>query len=305
MISVKLGARPPSLDLDLESSKASKELKTARQNFELLKKQDFNAYKNDDVRTALINCFHGKCGYCESSVAECGDIDVEHYRPKGKFRDHTDHPGYWWLAMRWDNLLLSCPHCNQPRRQIIVEDGMTLEEIEAAYQRGKGPKSLGKHDNFPMLNGIWVDLEDEDVSVETPIIISPTEDIDPESIFTWRTNPSDLALIYAHNDTPHAQMMIDILGLNRRWLFRCRMKHYGKLQRKLRQMTNCLERLSHVETEEAEDIIKCNLVEIIDDIIEKCAPDEAYAGMARAFLRRAYEILDSAEQSDATDFADG
>jgi hypothetical protein len=44
-----------------------------------------------------------KCAYCESP-AESQHGDVEHFRPKSI---------WWWLAMCYDNYLLSCQICNQ------------------------------------------------------------------------------------------------------------------------------------------------------------------------------------------------
>ncbi|MEF9674035.1 hypothetical protein QNM99_25505 [Pseudomonas sp. PCH446] len=45
-------------------------------------------------------------------------MDVEHYRPKGAVSEDASHPGYWWVAMDWDNLLPSCIDCNRKRKQV-------------------------------------------------------------------------------------------------------------------------------------------------------------------------------------------
>jgi len=71
------------------------------------------------------NLFHNKCAYCEIYLS--GFIpDAEHFRPKGKVtyqsstikvkdEDGTEivHPGYFWLAYNWKNLLPSCHTCNR------------------------------------------------------------------------------------------------------------------------------------------------------------------------------------------------
>ena len=49
--------------------------------------------------------FHGKCAYCESKLTHVTYGDIEHFRPKG-------NPHYRHLTFNWDNLLLSCPICN-------------------------------------------------------------------------------------------------------------------------------------------------------------------------------------------------
>lgn len=55
-----------------------------------------------------------KCCYCEKPI----NVGVlEHYRPKKGFQqakgDPIIRPGYYWLAYRWKNLMLSCTECNE------------------------------------------------------------------------------------------------------------------------------------------------------------------------------------------------
>jgi hypothetical protein len=84
-----------------------------------------------DVKVWLLeHVFHYKCAYCESPL----DLDryfgdAEHFRPKGNVtvpspigpkRRATstldgapvDHPGYFWLAYHWRNLMPACSFCN-------------------------------------------------------------------------------------------------------------------------------------------------------------------------------------------------
>ncbi len=78
-----------------------------------------------DLKNWLLeNVFHGKCAYCESKVTDTENGDADHYRPKGQVsilsnEKHTKveidgriHPGYFWLAYNWQNLLPSCKLCN-------------------------------------------------------------------------------------------------------------------------------------------------------------------------------------------------
>lgn len=65
------------------------------------------------LRKALGEQFDGKCAFCETAV---GDVDgtVDWYRPPGGVVDENsdttpDH--YWWLALRWSNLYLTCFVC--------------------------------------------------------------------------------------------------------------------------------------------------------------------------------------------------
>jgi hypothetical protein len=71
------------------------------------------------------NVFAEKCAYCEAKVPHVSPGAAEHWRPKlavsvcdedGKRkrieRDGVPHPGYYWLAYHWRNLVPVCPDCN-------------------------------------------------------------------------------------------------------------------------------------------------------------------------------------------------
>ena len=63
----------------------------------------------------LFEAFYQKCAYCEVNHSDGYPVQVEHYRPKGAVtenREPIDHPGYFWLAYEWWNLVPSCAHCN-------------------------------------------------------------------------------------------------------------------------------------------------------------------------------------------------
>jgi uncharacterized protein (TIGR02646 family) len=64
-------------------------------------------------RDEIIKYQGRKCCYCEKPIAN-GSLD--HYRPKKGWQqnqgDALNRPGYYWLAYRWSNLLLSCSECN-------------------------------------------------------------------------------------------------------------------------------------------------------------------------------------------------
>ena len=85
----------------------------------------YKQYKN-----FLLAIFNHKCAYCETVISSNQPGDVEHFRPKGRVVDddfkpirvkyrkwgEIDHPGYFWLAYDWDNLLPACIDCNRYRR---------------------------------------------------------------------------------------------------------------------------------------------------------------------------------------------
>ena len=79
-------------------------------------------YGHRKVKRALIAAQFGKCCFCEAAFTANAYGDVEHFRPKGGFKqDKSDNelqvPGYYWLAYDWDNLLFSCQICNQSYKQ--------------------------------------------------------------------------------------------------------------------------------------------------------------------------------------------
>jgi uncharacterized protein (TIGR02646 family) len=81
---------------------------------------EWKAKINDDLykefRQVFLNkAFDLKCAYCECMHSDGFPITVEHYRPKGAVTDHrvpVAHPGYFWLAYQWWNLVPSCANCN-------------------------------------------------------------------------------------------------------------------------------------------------------------------------------------------------
>ena len=76
-----------------------------------------NYYSAQEVKAVLVAMHHSKCCYCEKRYATLAYLHVEHFRPKSGFRQarkqsKDELPGYYWLAYRWENLLLSCHDCN-------------------------------------------------------------------------------------------------------------------------------------------------------------------------------------------------
>ena len=165
-----------------------------------------SVYARDDCRAALEALFHWKCAYCERPLPE--QWDVEHYRPKGRVAERAGHPGYYWLAYAWENLLPSCTHCNQRRKDKPIWGDLNMKA------------SGGKLDQFP--------LEDEssramahtdDVAQEKPLLLNPCED-DPEQFLGY--DPAGQVFAVSSGDRGGAT--IDICHLKRRRLARPREK---------------------------------------------------------------------------------
>ena len=95
---------------------------------------DFNSQIWADLKEWMTqNLFHSHCAYCETGMIGFWG-DAEHHRPKGRVsitdphgvsmagsalvevagqQVQLSHPGYFWLAYDWRNLIPSCQWCNQ------------------------------------------------------------------------------------------------------------------------------------------------------------------------------------------------
>ena len=92
---------------------------------------DSDVYGHRSVKEALLEAQYGKCCYCESKFGATSYGVVEHFRPKGSVQQDRDqrmeYPGYYWLAYRWDNLLVSCEVCNTTHKRNLFPLGDDTE----------------------------------------------------------------------------------------------------------------------------------------------------------------------------------
>lgn len=226
MIKVERCKCPPALDASDPNSPGQVELAKLSARLasgEVLKSDDFKAYRREEVRDALKDMFNGKCAYCERPVAGGGGEEIEHYRPKKGVSEADelgiDHPGYWWLAMDWSNLVLSCEHCNQWRkRQVeIPDDVVTVEELKTFFESDPRATGSGKQNSFPTADNVWITDPAADVASEKPLIIDPSADGNPEDHLDWVIFKG-ASTVRAKNGSKAGEASRKILGLNRRWL---------------------------------------------------------------------------------------
>ncbi|MCP4572661.1 MAG: hypothetical protein GY838_09955 [bacterium] len=105
----------------------------------------------------LEHVFHKKCAYCESKDRATTHDAAEHWRPKDKvtvnnevveLRDGNRHPGYWWLAYAWQNLVPSCDRCNGPggkMNEFPVENEHVLNDALASHDLDEAEVPLLLH----------------------------------------------------------------------------------------------------------------------------------------------------------------
>lgn len=77
------------------------------------KKKADGSYSEMDVVKQLEHDFRGKCYICE--IKPLMDPEVEHLIP---------HKGNADLKFDWDNLFLSCYHCNSVKNQRKYDEGI-------------------------------------------------------------------------------------------------------------------------------------------------------------------------------------
>lgn len=158
---------------------------------------DFARYKETSVKTALEKLFHGKCAYCESFYAGLQPVDVEHYRPKGEVEGVPGHPGDWWLAMEWANLLPSCIDCNRRRSQKTPkpgEDRLVALSADGDFDRSRSILT-GKQSAFPLMEGsAHAARPGDDVEAEKRLLLDPTRD-DPDRHLVFHVDREHLVSI--------------------------------------------------------------------------------------------------------------
>lgn len=155
----------------------------------------------------LSHFFFNKCAYCEGLVgADAASDDADHFRPKGRVlafeadtwrivrRGGTPHPGYYWLAYEWWNILPSCNWCNR----------------------------ISKGSRFPIAGEyVWSDSEHisrEDLDeIERPLLLNPLLD---ESV----SHITYLPLGLVAPSSERGRFSIMCYGLNRETLVEQRRK---------------------------------------------------------------------------------
>lgn len=153
-------------------------------------------YRRKSIKESYFFCkgepFYGKCAYCEVAITDYQHGDVEHFRPKlgvtNEIDEPVEHPGYYWLAYDWRNLLPSCIVCNQPK---------TVHG-----------RKIGKHNRFPVAGEHARTAEQ--IAAEQPLLLHPLED-DPSLHLMVNTSTG----LLAHN-TVRGETCIQVFGLNLR-----------------------------------------------------------------------------------------
>ena len=197
-----------------------RDCKTARDEVVKARGDKFVVKKYEHVYKAagkfFAAIFGGKCAYCENDYEATSPVDIEHFRPKLKVTDADNrsvtlaggqkHPGYYWLAFDWRNLLPSCEKCNRPP--------------------AKGTR-------FPLENGSPRTDPTGPVSREKVLLINPME-MDPEQHLDFDFNDG---MVKEKNGSGRGRMSIKIYDLNREPL---RLKRKEVLDKQIKYRAHAL-----------------------------------------------------------------
>ena len=156
MIKIERVSPPGGTGLDKKRKKELRRIRKLTESGELKSKDLRPLWSEPKVKNFLYGSQHGKCCYCERTRDKV-EVDVEHFRPKAEVEGAETHPGYWWLAYSWENLLIACKTCNQ------------------IYKKSKFPLKPGSKRACG---------ENSDLGKEEPILINPLEE-DPEEFIEY------------------------------------------------------------------------------------------------------------------------
>lgn len=214
------------------------------------------------LRRAMEELSHGKCWYIECRNLGTDD-DVDHYRPKGRISEDSDHPGYYWLAFSWRNLRLSCQRANRARTS--PETGVTG----------------GKADHFPLIDpDSRARGPADDLQLETPAILDPTNPADPPLLTFLPNGEADLSPEYKGNDVLEKRFDQTRLCLNLNWpTFRdARTELYNRIRILVERGTGLAPDRPWAEnpSEAFQDIMR--------DLIKLMSAEEEYSSAARIYV---------------------
>lgn len=153
------------------------------------------------------------CAWCGADTATVAHGDVEHIRPKSRWR---------FLAFCYDNYVFSCQVCNQVHKG----DEFPLDAPMMAT-----PTIAGKLAPDP-LDSVAVQSYEEACLAELPRLIVPTME-DPERFFAYDADHvKQTVAMTAAPGAPSARVAdtIRILGLNRSELLSRRYERYVELE---------------------------------------------------------------------------
>jgi uncharacterized protein (TIGR02646 family) len=241
-------------------------------------------YNKPSVKNAILKLFKERCAYCESYIGHIQDGDIEHFRPKGRVKEGATiiKPGYYWLAADWNNLLLSCTHCNQSRKQ-KSQLGIKM--------------TIGKYDQFPLKTGEIRQSSPTDPTDENSrLLINPLIE-NPEDFFHYDKNGYILIQPGLNPEQIEmAETSTKVFALIRINLAKRRKAHFLRVERLISNVENRLRDYLKYSTKEAQNELISALTELNQLADPKNELNE-YLAITRQLMTQKKNELDIAFQT--------
>lgn len=260
------------------NAKAAEKTDLLKKSFRLGEKHEIDTKFYKEQREHLLKAFNRKCAYCETRIDRM-PVDVEHFRPKGgvtdlrremiKIRDRGGreyfHPGYYWLAYAWENLLPSCIDCNRKRYH---------EDQDASW---------GKETCFPVEGENYVWDPSDVLEVEKPLLINPRF-TNPDAHLEFKLQPGDLKRprlgLVAWRDEVGKQTS-SVFGLNDENLAAPRLAAYERAYTKMMELRSAIDNFENFP----EEIVRTRIEEVRKEIKMIWNGSEAYTAFGRLGIR--------------------
>ncbi len=223
-------------------------------------------YTHKTVRKGLNELYHDKCAYCESDTRATAEFRIDHYRPKSEVKEEPRHPGYYWLANEWSNLVPACERCNNAKSSFFPIDTEGKRVMEPVFD-GKG--------NLDCLAASKIYRDEE------PLILHPEID-EPEKHIIFLPNGS------VKKRTKRGQWTIKICNLNREELVLKRKKIIDDFRNQLEDLIDTLS--EHKNSKKIREVIKTSFYKLFQRILNKTTPDQVFSRLG-VFMFEKFEMF--------------
>jgi len=201
------------------------------------------------------NTFYRRCAYCERLISGFTG-DAEHYRPKGSLQisqpggkpirvtatfAHPDtnqtitipHPGYFWLAYDWRNLVPACKFCNSGRGKNALfdtaNDHLLFITLTQAQFDALPPEERPRPSRRWPGQGIYYPSPAYLDRVETPLFLNPLNPApgrDPHDHIRFK----EFGIAFVVNASPIGERTMKVFSLTNGQLIRDRQEAQERFQ---------------------------------------------------------------------------
>lgn len=198
------------------------------------------------------NVYYKHCAYCEGPLQyDRYGGDAEHFRPKGRVTvragdgstviahcklpdgSESQHPGYFWLAYDWRNLVPACAFCNSgfgkvDQFPVKATHVFHVDEATAGFAAGQTPARTDGFEVPRMARSYFLPPARLD-SLESPLLLNPLNP-DPSRDPSKHLSYGVLGAVVALDDSELGNKSIEVYELKREDLRLGRQKAQEHLQ---------------------------------------------------------------------------